>query len=315
MDGDHGGPAPGYADAMTGPGGAAAIRVAACQLSLAVGEVTANRAAARDAVHAAADAGAAVVVLPELTPSGYVFESPAEARSLAEPADGPTVTEWQRLAAGRALTIVGGFCEAGPGGELLNSAVIVDGSGTRAVYRKAHLWDAEQEVFAPGRAAPPVVGTPWGRLAVMVCYDLEFPEWVRAAALAGADLLAAPTNWPAEPVPPGERPVMVVNVQAAAAVNRIFIAAADRCGTERGVAWVGGSVIAGPEGYPLAGPVAADQPRILTADCYLSRARDKANSPRNNVHADRRTELYGPVLAGSVLSGPQPGEVTSAAPA
>jgi predicted amidohydrolase len=149
----------------------------------------------------------------------------------------------------------------------------------------------------------------------MVCYDLEFPEWVRAAALAGADLLAAPTNWPAEPVPPGERPVMVVNVQAAAAVNRIFIAAADRCGTERGVAWVGGSVIAGPDGYPLAGPVAADQPRILTADCDLSRARDKANSPRNNVHADRRTELYGPVLSSPVLSSPQPGEVTSAAPA
>jgi predicted amidohydrolase len=263
-----------------------------------VGEVTANRAAARDAVHAAADAGAAVVVLPELTPSGYVFGSPAEARSLAEPADGPTVTEWQRLAAARGLTIVGGFCEAGPGGDLLNSAVIVDGSGTRAVYRKAHLWDAEQEVFAPGRAAPPVVGTPWGRLAVMVCYDLEFPEWVRAAALAGADLLAAPTNWPAEPVPPGERPVMVVNVQAAAAVNRMFIAAADRCGTERGVAWVGGSVIAGPDGYPLAGPVAADQPRILTADCDLSRARDKANSPRNNVQTDRRPELYGAVLAG-----------------
>ena len=60
----------------------------------------------------------------------------------------------------------------------------------------------------------------------MVCYDLEFPEWVRAAALAGADLLAAPTNWPAEPVPPGERPKVVVNVQAAAAANRMFIAAA-----------------------------------------------------------------------------------------
>ena len=54
----------GHAGAMTGPGGAAAIRVAACQLSLAVGEVTANRAAAASAVHAAADAGAAVVVLP-----------------------------------------------------------------------------------------------------------------------------------------------------------------------------------------------------------------------------------------------------------
>jgi predicted amidohydrolase len=269
------------------------VRVAACQLSLRIGETGLNRAAARDAIDIAAGQGASIVVLPELVSSGYVFASAAEARSLAEPADGPTVTEWRRLAARHELVIVGGFCELGESGEVLNSAVIVDGGGTRAIYRKAHLWDAEPDFFIPGDSDPPVVDTAHGRIGVIICYDAEFPEWVRKPALAGADLLAVPTNWPAEPRPAAERPMVVFNVQAAASANRIFIAAADRCGTERGVSWVGGAVIAGVDGYPLAGPVCADEPAVLVADCDLRLARSKANSPRNDVHADRRPGLYG----------------------
>jgi predicted amidohydrolase len=268
------------------------VRVAACQLSLRIGETGRNRAAARDAIDIAAGQGASIIVLPELVSSGYVFASAAEARSLAEPADGPTVSQWQRLAAQHDLVIVGGFCELGESGEVLNSAAIVDGGGTRAIYRKAHLWDAEPDVFVPGDSDPPVVDTAHGRIGVMVCYDAEFPEWVRKPALAGADLLAVPTNWPAEPRPAGERPMVVLNVQAAASANRIFIAAADRCGTERGVSWVGGAVIAGVDGYPLAGPVCADEPTVLVANCDLRLARSKANSPRNDVHADRRPGLY-----------------------
>jgi predicted amidohydrolase len=138
-----------------------------------------------------------------------------------------------------------------------------------------------------------VVATEFGRIAMMICYDVEFPEWVRLPALAGADLLAVPTNWPAEPVPPGERPMVVANVQAAAYANRMFIAAACRVGAERGVSWVGGSLIAGPDGYPLAGPASADQPELILAACDLARARDKASGPRNDAHADRRPALYG----------------------
>src|SRR6202044_4160254 len=107
--------------------------------------------------------------------------------------------------------------------------------GVRAVYRKAHLWNAESDFFTPGTAPPPVVDTAFGAIGMMICYDAEFPEWVRRPALAGADLLAVPTNWPAEPVPPGERPNVVLNVQAAAFANRMFVADACRVGAERGV--------------------------------------------------------------------------------
>ena len=271
-------------------------QIAVAQLAIAVAEPDANRQAAAEAVAEAAAAGARLVVLPELSDSGYVFDAEdpaAEARGLAAPvADSATLRQWQALAGLHRLVIVGGFCELGADGRLYNSAALVDASGTRAVYRKAHLWDNEKIPFTPGDAAPPVVETGFGRVAVMVCYDLEFPEWTRLVALDGADLIAAPVNWPGYRWPAGERPAEVIKAQAAAAANGVFVAVADRCRDERGVSWISGSLIAGPDGYPLAGPVLADRPAVLTAACDLPRARDKSVSGHNDLLADRRPELY-----------------------
>jgi predicted amidohydrolase len=254
-----------------------------------VGEPAANRAASLAAVERAARAGARVVVLPELAVSGYVFTDAAEARALSEPLDGPTVTAWAEAAARHDVVLVAGTNERAADGALRNSAVLLDASGLRAVYRKAHLWDREKLFFAPGDAPPPVVDTAVGRIAVMVCYDLEFPEWVRLPALAGAELLCAPVNWPAFPRPEGERPGEVVRVQANAMVNRLPIAVADREGPERGVDWVGGCVVVDADGWPVSRPAG---PGLFLADLDLATARDKALGPRNDVHADRRPELY-----------------------
>jgi predicted amidohydrolase len=286
-------------------------KIAVAQLAIAVAEPDANRQAAADAIAEAAAAGARLVVLPELCDSGYVFDPAdpaAEARGLAAPAaDNPTLRQWHALAVQHGLVIVGGFCELGDDGLVYNSAALVDASGTRAVYRKAHLWDKEKLVFTPGDAAPPVVDTEAGRVAVMVCYDLEFPEWTRQAALDGADLIAAPVNWPGYRWPEGERPAEVVKAQAAAASNGVFVAVCDRCRTERGVSWISGSLIASPEGYTLAGPVLADRPVVLTADCDLPRARNKRVSENNDLLADRRPELYAGIqkpLSGGVPPAP-----------
>jgi predicted amidohydrolase/dienelactone hydrolase len=278
--------------------------IAVAQLSITIGEPDVNRAAAADAVAEAAATGARLVVLPELCDSGYVFgtavvQAQAEARELASPAaDSVTLRRWRNLAAEHDLVIVGGFCELGADGNLYNSAAVVDASGTRAVYRKAHLWDAEKLVFTPGEAQPPVVDLGFGRIAVMICYDLEFPEWVRLPTLAGADLIAAPVNWPATAGRrPGQRPPDVIEAQADAAANGVFLAVADRCRTERGVSWTGGSVIVGPNGYPLAGPVLDDRPVVLAAPCDLAGARNKSLGGDTDRLADRRPDLYAGVTA------------------
>lgn len=268
-------------------------RVACCQYAPRVGEPEANRARGGQAIRSAAQAGARVIVLPELASSGYIFRDRDEAALLAESLDGPTVTEWGELAADLGVVVVAGLCERGEDGAVFNSAVVLDDSGLRAAYRKAHLWDTEKLVFEAGDAPPAVVTVAGVRLGVLICYDLEFPEWVRLAALAGAQLLCVPANWPRFPRPAGQRPMEVVRVQAAASVNRMFVAACDRVGAERGVDWVGGSVIVDADGWPLAGPTPGDDELLLTADCRLGEALDKAISDRNDVFADRRTELYG----------------------
>ena len=267
-------------------------RVACHQLAPVIGEPADNRALALAAIDAAAAEGAQVVVLPELVSSGYVFHDADEARALGEPADGPTLAGWADRAAALGIVVVGGFPELGDDGRLYNSAAIVDAGGVRAVYRKAHLWDREQLVFTPGDDPPPVVDTAYGRLAVIVCYDLEFPEWARSAALRGAELLCVPTNWPREPRPDGERPMEVLRAMVTAATLRVVIAACDRCGTERGVEWVAGSAIVASDGWLLAGPPARAEPALLIADADLERARDKAIGPLNDAFGDRRPALY-----------------------
>ncbi len=284
-------PQPATTGAATG--GASTV-VACCQMAPMFGDPAANRELAAAAVADAAARGASVIVLPELLSSGYVFQSRDEAQACAEPPDGATVTLWQRLAAQHGAVIVGGFCEQADGGPY-NSAALVDPGGLRCVYRKAHLWDAERRWFTPGSAPPPVVPTAAGQIAVMICYDLEFPEWVRLPALAGAQLLCAPVNWPAAPRPPGERAAEVIRVQADAGVNRMFVAACDRTGTERGADWVAGSVIVGPDGWLLAQAPPDAGPVTITAACRLADALDKAVSPLSNIHTDRRPALYGGV--------------------
>jgi 5-aminopentanamidase len=266
------------------------IVVASVQLAPVLGDVEGNQALIADGVRRAAAAGAAVVVVPELASSGYVFSSAEEARAAARPA-AEALAPWIEVARETGAIVAGGFAELAED-TVFNSAAIVDGTGVLAVYRKVHLWDRESLVFQAGSAPPPVVDTPVGRLGLCVCYDIEFPEFPRSLALRGADLICVPTNWPDEGRPPGERPLEVVRAMAAASSSKVFIACADRCGTERGVAWVGGSAIVADTGWLLAGPAPAPEPTLLVAACDLARARDKRLNERNDVFADRRPDLY-----------------------
>ena len=131
--------------------------------------------------------------------------------------------------------VVGGFCERGDDGRLVQQRRGRGRSGVLAVYRKTHLWDRERLIFTPGDAVPPVLDTAFGRVGVLVCYDLEFPEMPRSLALRGAELLCVPVNWPVVERPPaGEHPPEQLTAMSAARVNRVFIAVCDRVGCGAG---------------------------------------------------------------------------------
>ena len=265
--------------------------VAACQVRIDIDDPGGNRSRAVAAVEDAVAAGAQLVVLPELVTSGYVFADLAEARAKAEPTDGPTITLLAELSARHGIVLVAGFCERGEGERPYNSLAILDHGRLLAIYRKTHLWGTEKAVFAVGDELAPVVETSAGVVAAMICYDLEFPEMVREVALRGAQIVVAPSNWPSNSPPPGERAPEVVKAQASAAVNRVFVVVTDRVGTERGVEWIGGSVICDVEGYPVAGPAQGEETTLL-AELDLGRALAKDVGPYNHAFTDRRPDLY-----------------------
>lgn len=267
-------------------------RVVAAQLAPSFGDLEGNRELALGGIRSAVDGGADVVVLPELITSGYMFASAGEAASLAITADHEVLREWAAEAARADIVIAGGFCELADDEQVYNSAALFDRSGLRAVYRKLHLWDEEKLVFAAGQQSPPVIDTRVGRVAVAICYDLEFPELTRSIALAGAQLLLVPTNWPLVPRPEGERPPEVLIAMAAARVNRMAVVCADRLGSERGMEWTGGATIIGVDGW-----VAAEsrEPGLLSADLDLEPALDKRLTEHADAFADRRPEMYGAV--------------------
>lgn len=269
--------------------------VAACQIAVDIERR--SDAAVEAAVARAAAAGAGLIVLPELCVSGCEFADPAEARAAAEPFDGSTVQLLRRLSAEHRVVIVGGYPELGTDGRLHNSAAVVQDGELLHNYRKAHLWGSEVQWFTPGVDPPVAVDTLVGRVAVMICYDLEIPEWTRLAALDGADLIAAPCNWPLLDRPADERPLEIIRAQAAAGTNKVAVVLADRCGRERGVDWIGGTAVIGAGGYLLAGPATGHgeraEPAMLTGTVDLGDTRDKAIGPYNDAFGDRRPSLYG----------------------
>lgn len=268
------------------------MQVACCQIAPDVTNPAGNVELARDALAAAIDDGAQIVVLPELVNSGYVFESTDEARAAATSPDGDPLNGWAAEAARNDALVIGGFCELGDDGQLYNSSALVDSDGVIAVYRKLHLWGDEPRWFTPGDQPAPVVETRHGRIGLAVCYDIEFPELTRGLALGGAELIAIPTNWPGDPQPPDGRPVLHSLGAMTAYFNKAFVAVCDRCGTERGLEFEGGSVIAGLDGALLAGPIADRGTRTLHAECDLARAHDKRTGEHNDAFADRRAEHY-----------------------
>ncbi len=265
-------------------------RIVALQLASALCDLAGNLARATAALTDALQQGAEVVVLPELVTSGYLFADAEEARAAGLPTTHPVFGRWAQRLGGAVLVV--GFAELGADGRLYNSAAVLDASGLRAVYRKVHLWNREKELFTPGDALPPVVETSHGRIGVMICFDLEFPEWTRIAALAGADLLAVPTNWPAlEPAPAGDRAPEVEIGVATARMNRMAIAFADRVGVERGVDWTAGTGIVSAEGRLI--DSAGSGVGAAWADLDLAASRDKGWGELVDLFGDRRPDLYG----------------------
>ena len=272
-----------------------AVKVACVQFEPVIGDVAGNLDQMEKRIRAAHAEGAAVIVLPELADSGYVFNDSDEVGRLASPIpEGKSALRLIGLAKALGIHIVSGLAER-DGETFYNSAIICGPQGYIGKFRKLHLWNREKLYFKPGDLGLPVFDTEVGKIGIAICYDGWFPEIFRQMALKGAELICIPTNW--VPIPGHDaslEPMANILHKAAAHSNAIYIACADRVGVERGQPFIGSSLIIGPTGRAIAGPAGSDTEEILSATISLSDLKtSRTLNERNHVIGDRRPDVYG----------------------
>jgi N-carbamoylputrescine amidase len=248
----------------------------------------------------AVDGGANLVVLPELSNAGYFFSSRQDAFEHAESVpDGRSVQAWIDFARQQQIFLVAGLAER-EGMRLFNTGVLVGPDGFIGKYRKAHLWNLEKLWFTPGDVGFPVFETSIGRIGLLICWDIWFPEVPRILSQQGADIICSLNNWVWTPPPlfdDAGKCMASYLTMTAAHVNNVFIAAASRIGEERGARYLGCSLIAGTNGWPIGAVASADQQEILFADIDLTSSRSAAIwNNLNDLHRDRRADLYDQML-------------------
>lgn len=261
------------------------MKIAAAQISCALGDVAANVAKMREFCTRAKNVGTELIVFPEMADTGYSMPVIREHAQAWSEGAVPALCETARELS---LKIICGLSER-EGGAIYNAQVFIDEHGEIAAkYRKMHLFAPgdEDDTFVAGTDFTTVALGSW-RLGLSICYDLRFPEVYRTLACdMGANVLVSSSAWP---FPRVEH--LRVLARARAIENQSYLALANRVGKDEGVTCCGSSAIIDPAGVIIAA-ASAEREELITAE--LSPDVLAAVRARMDVFAHRRPELYGP---------------------
>ncbi|MFK7821602.1 MAG: carbon-nitrogen hydrolase family protein [Planctomycetaceae bacterium] len=280
------------------------MKIAGVQMDVTIGEVSQNIDHVVERFRTTTSSGAALSIFPECVLTGYCFESLDEAKQFAESIPGPSTERLTKACRELNAYMVAGMLEL-DGNDVYNAAVLIGPDGVISNYRKAHLPYLGVDMFTSFGTQPFTAHQAGDvKVGTLICYDASFPEATRCLAMDGADLIALPTNWP-----PGAETTADYTINSRAVENAVYFAAINRVGTERGFSFIGRSSICDPNGNTLTKAETRGE-EILYADIDLNLARTKKIVRVPGKHAiarmaDRRPELYGPLIEPNTL--PKPG--------
>jgi len=256
-----------------------------------------NVARGLNAFEAAARNGAQLVAYAELAFEPFYPQNPAGPGSLdtAESIPGPLTDAFAKKAKEFGVVCVLNLFER-DGTRTFDCSPVIDADGTllgrtRMIHITEYACFHEQGYYTPGDTGAPIYRTKIGTIGVAICYDRHYPEYMRALALAGADLVVVPQagavgEWP-EGLYEGE-------MRVAAFHNGYYVALCNRVGKEEKLTFGGESFVCGPDGTVLA-RAAQGADEILYADVDF--AQNAASHARQLFLRDRRPELYSAWLA------------------
>ncbi len=248
------------------------------------------------AARRAAAQGAAVICFAELAFDRFYPQVPASLDSLdlAEPIPGPTTDVFCQLAAELEVVIVLNVFEkdAVNPQQAFDSSPVIDADGTiLGISRMVHITEYEffheQGYYTPGDRGAPVFDTRYGRIGVAICYDRHYPEYMRALAVRGAELVIVPQagavgEWPAG--------LYEAEMRVAAFQNGYFTALCNRVGAEEHLTFAGESFVCSPDGRVVA---RAGEGTDEILFCEIDLATCDQSHARRLFLRDRRPELYG----------------------
>ena len=244
------------------------------------------------ALERAAGEGAELVAFAELAFERFHPQVPAgdDFASLAEPVPGPITATFAAKARELGVVVVLNLYER-DGEKCYDTSPVIDADGsivgcTRMVHITEYACFHEQGYYTPGDTGAPVFETKVGRIGVAICYDRHFPEYMRALAVRGADLVVVPQAGAVGEWPEG---LYEAELQVAAFQNGYFAALCNRVGREEKIEFGGESFVCGPDGRVLArGAQGRDD--IVVADLDLGQL--PTSHARKLFLEHRRPELY-----------------------
>lgn len=229
-----------------------------------------------------------LIVLPELSNTGYLYEYTKDLAPFAEPSDGSGefVQALTALAVTTQGVIISGYAEISDG-KLFNSAVAVSAHGVIHNYRKIHLYADEKMLFQPGDHGLSTFSWAGVEIGIMICFDWIFPEAARTLALAGAQIIAHPANLV---LPYCQNAMITRSIE-----NKVFTITANRIGKEHvknsQLTFTGASQMTAPSGELLfRGPKNTATVHITEID--PQQALNKRISVKNDLFSDRRPAFY-----------------------
>jgi predicted amidohydrolase len=270
---------------------------AVAQMDPQLGKTVENLTTILDMAQEAVNKGAHLIVFPECATTGYGFSNRDSAYTVAETIPGPSTETLSafcrdnRIPEGGPYVVLGLLERGGDLQTVYNSAVLIGPNGLVGKYRKAHLPLLGVDKFTtPGDTGFQTWQTSIGRIGLLICYDLRFPEATRVLALERADIVALPTNWP-----DGSQNAPEFVTRTRALENRIYILACNRCGVEQSFWFFGRSQISDPTGKVLVEVGAQPALGYAVLDPNLAREKRIVLRPGEfelDTISDRRPDLY-----------------------
>jgi predicted amidohydrolase len=256
----------------------------------------ANRARGLEAAADAAARGARLICFAELAfepfhPQRRPPAAVSPVADLAETIPGPTTADFAAFAARERVVVVLNLFER-DGDRTYDASPVIDADGTvlgktRMVHVPDYRYFHERDYYALGDRGAPVYDTAAGKVGVAICYDRHFPEYTRALAVAGAELVVVPQAGAVDEWTAG---LYEAELRVAAFQNGFFTALCNRVGPEPQLTFAGESFVCDPAGNVVA-RAARGSDEILVCDLDLAEvARSHA---RRLFLPDRRPELYG----------------------